>query len=970
MSDIEIKNTVTQSTVHVEGDFRQGDDTYITTNNYYETAQVKTEFVQVKVDAQTYGRYLAPVFMPDVVERLERNRLLILGGAHTFNKDGFLKHLASRFALNDDALVVKENLGLQNLASLLHTIRNSTDTRCAFLLYGVSPDQLEYQFDEIKKVITAGRHYLLISTSTSKESWRFEGNDEHELWYTVRATGAYGKEDLAKRIEQGLNERNISAPAYTDWAKIANQLGTPESVDAFVEALTNKEEITPEKIEDVLQRVTPSDVSGVVPWFHNLQSDQKLLVIGFTLFNGLREIQFFDVMDILIEEGWAGRKHNLKSIDYEDVQPLLGYFKFENEQVRSVFPEQDGKLLSTAWRTHRRFIDAALPVLVKLVVLSVSNGATNWKVFGTTWHRQIIRRVVTNTFARLGIIDFLSIEHSLISLAANRNFEVRMVTADTLANLRSAMGDSWYGLLESWQKNVEFQNLVSTLVGNFSENGSERDENRERQISLNYIQATIAAALGAVAQKDPPNALDDRVLEQIKRLARDRGTLVIQAVQHTLRQINARHARQTAASIHDYFLRLNKAFISPIAAGLADCYNNLDPDGVRTILFAWLDQINQEPAFRNNHTDFLHEDKVLCCIIQTLQLIDYQSTFSQGKITVEEAYEILDHLRRTNHQSQVRSQLLQAIVTLIKVNLHHSNRQTIGYISNLDPDERDQLVKEFNRQYLAERAGLYGGDYQVRIHNKSLAAWAESSDRPETDVEKLMRGWLNHPDKTISQIATMSLLFFTNIEEQEKQAIEAYQEEQERLTTLQEAATEAEVPEYTAAIEADAYTNVFLKVAGQVVLPIHIQQLQNIAPVLLQQNQASDAQLAKIFARFDHTAGEQDEIVQQLIYLYDLFKQKEVDNRYRPFHPRFWAKALVWSSATNLSLPDQRRIEGWAPILIQLRGIYSTDVDVILYYMGALGQQIGGRVGMLRFLHRNPWIWWVLGVLGGYWALG
>ncbi len=955
MSDPQ-KNIIADSEIHVEGNLRIGDEYSISYN--IQSSSAKSFFEEVNLEDRTAKAYQPPSFTPMLLERLEKNRILFLGGGYNFNKDGLMKYLASQVKSKDKDLHAKESMGLSGLNTLLHTLRKA-ENRTIFLIYKATPESFEYSFEEIKQVTAAGKHLILVSTDAPSESWHFTDLELNDIWYEIHIQDAYHQDVLSKKIRQDLLERNLTIPDFFDLTKLTARLHTPESIDVFIDILASQPKITPESIENSLRSATPSDALGIAHWFHNLSSDYKLLAIGFTIFSGLREAQFFDAMDMLIQQGWEGRNHQLKPLDYNDVLPLMSYFTIENGYVRGKYPQQDTKLLSTAWKTHRRFLDSALPVLEKLVVFSATDGTTNWRLFGSSWRRHIVRQVVTNTLTRMGEIDFPTVENTLLLLAAHEDFEVRMVTAETLANLRPTMLDNWYKTIDLWQTNIEVQNVITDLKI-LERSKSEKNQ----QTPLNFIQATIAATLGAVAQKDSANNLDQRVLDQIKRLARVRNALVTQSVQHTLRLISARHTKQVAESLKEDFLRY-ATFIDPIAAGLADGYNNIDPVETRTVLFGWLEHINHNPTPRKNYADLLHEDKVICCATLTFQLIDYQLTFSSGKITVEEAYQTLDFLRTISHQPRVRAYLLRAIVTLIEENLRNPSQGAISYISNLDMQERDQLVDGFKTQYLSQRTDLVGGEYQLKIYDKVMPSWDNPADRPKTSVELLMKDWLGHPDKAISQIATMTFLKIGELEELERQKIEEYVEEQQRLSELQEV-SEVEIPEHQSAIEADAFTRVFVKVATQVILPQHTQKLQNIAPVLMQTTTVSDTQLTKLLANFDDISSEQDKIVLQLVYLYNLFKGKDLDFRNNPFRTEFWASILFSTNSGNVPVYARNHFAGWVPILIQNPQINADDVGLILSSVGSWGYPLKSKVMLFRFFYRNVWIWFVLVVIIAY----
>ena len=948
----EIKNVIADAeSISVTGQLQVGDITYI-----YENSQHKVYFEKVEVDSETFKGYISPVFARVSEEKLEKNRILFLGGGHNFNTNMFMKFLAHRSGRTDTSLNIKESMGLPDAYSLLHAIQKES-TPCVFLIYRATPESLEYNFNELKKIISAGKHYILISTYSPKEAWQFNTLDSEDLWHEIPARDAYVKDDLIRKMMAGIQERKLVLPNLVNLAEVSLSLGVPENIEMFIEKLAECTPVTTDTIHACLTYASPGDASGIVQWFHNLQHDQKLIVLGLALFSGLREIQFFDAMDMLIEEGWSGRSHRLKQIDYHDILPLLSYFKIDNGYVVAKYPEQTPGLLGVAWKTHRRFIDAALPILIKLVMQSASETAFNWKLFGNQWLRHIVRQVITASLTSLGKVDFPTVEYVLLSLASSEQFDARMVAAETLANLRPDLGDKWYETIETWQNKLEIQDLISHLKTDMA---MKEEKAEDVNAPIHYIQATIAAALGAVAQKESVNGLDRRVLEQVKRMARLRNKLVVKSVQHTLRLISARHTSLVSDSLREDFL-IHTIFIQHIAAGLADGYNNLAPLEVKKVLFQWIDDINQNPAQRKKYLEFIDEDKVLCCIILTFQLIDYHIT-TDGKITLEEAYETLDFLRRHNHQPVVRDYLLKAMVALIKEYLRNPSNLTINYISNLDEEERDKLVKAFRYQYLVQRKEQEGGDYRMRISNQVIPVWVNESDRPKTNIERLMKEWLNYPDESIQQIAALSMIKFTEVEDQEKLSIDAYLIEQSRIPEIVEEPEEL-APDYNAAIAADALTYVFVKIASRVVQPSYMAQLQHIAPVLIRTDIISDVQLLKILSNFDDPNSNYDETVPRLIYLYNLFKGKNVNPGDNPFRSGFWARQLVAGKTGILTVSEQHRLAGWAPILIQQEDLRADEIQLILSATGRLGSLIATGVWRFRFFYFNKWIWWVLGGL-------
>lgn len=948
MPDPTYKNTAIDSDIKIDGNAQFGDNH--NTYNTYEYSPNKVYFEEIKTEDLITSKYIPPVFTPVILEQMKKNRVVFIGGNANFNKTGLMHYLAGNVSGKEETLKVKESMGQPPVNSLLQAFRKESQN-CVYLIYRASPDLLEYNFNELKQVASASKHYVLISTEVPKESWHLT-ESEYDIWYEITSKEAYYPEILVQKIKQDLKERNLTLPPLTDTKEIVTVLGTPENIDFFVERLSVHTPLTPAVVESCLRQSANSDASGIFQWFFNLPSDHKLLALGVALFDGLRESQFFDAMDILISDGWEGRKHNLKSLDYDDILPLLSYYRIENGYITSKYPEQNEQLLSIAWKSHRRFLEAALPVLTNLIIHSSSERVSNWNLFGNTWRRHILKQSISNALTIYGKIDFSSIETFILTLASNTDWEVRSVAAETLANLRNVLGDRWYHINDNWQTNIDVQRLVGDLIQSIQ---SEKSSELEEADPLNFIRATIAATLGSVAQKDAPNRLDNRVLEQVKRLAKVKDRLVTNSVQQTLRLISARHADQVSESLKSDFLQYS-AFIEPIAAGLADRYNNIDPVSTKTIIFEWLDAINHHPIERSNYKDFLHEDKVLCCCILVLQYIDYEMTFSEGGITLEEAYQTLDFLRTISHQPRVRKYLLTAIVTLIEEHFKNPSHQAIHYISNLDTQERDQLVSGFYEQYIRQRSQLTGGEYRLTVKDKSLAGWENPNDRPKTRVELLMQTWLTHPEKVINQIATLALLKFGSFQELEQDVINAYAEEQKKLSEIKQS-NELTEPDYDASIAADRYTEIFLKIASQVVLPQHKETLTKIAPALLQTSTYSDKSLANVFSRFDDVTSENDMIVLQLVYLYDLFKGKSLNNQHSPFRTGFWAE--IFASGSAIPPAAHSLAKGWAPVLIQDRQISSDDARLILSKV-SWGSAVTRRVMWCRFFDRNTWIWWVL----------
>ncbi|MDV3348985.1 hypothetical protein QGP82_09810 [Leptothoe sp. LEGE 181152] len=260
--------------------------------------------------------FQSPQITSKLLTTLEQQNFLVLGDGINVDKSTLARHVAALMAIQlqprGKKVVTKEWYISSDSGSIQYEVEESELRKILILNQAAPQNFLSYTLPKLQQAIAQKRHFVIVTTDLPFAAWRLP--DSCQSWW------------------HDLTENDVS-----DNDKLINQLSHEDALNT---------------------------------WYYNqLNQREQLLAISLSFFDGLFDDQFFAAIEILVTNVWKNRDANLKALDYCDLDNLRSYFEFidtddQKTLVKLRFPKQRFTCLKIAWKSHRRQILAALPVLV------------------------------------------------------------------------------------------------------------------------------------------------------------------------------------------------------------------------------------------------------------------------------------------------------------------------------------------------------------------------------------------------------------------------------------------------------------------------------------------------------------------------------------------------------------------------------------------------------------------------------
>lgn len=595
----------------------------------------------------------------------------------------------------------------------------------------------------------------------------------------------------------------------------AQRLGTPDRIRTLVQWLVASSTTPPSaaRLRQYIEHLE-GDPAAIGRWYRKLDRPMQLLALGLTMLDGLLDDQLFAALEILVDEVWRPRDPSLASFDYYDLETLSGYFRQTATRAGGIKVqcnsfEQRQALLTVAWQLHRRQIIASLPTLTEVVraggdelndrgerkqgrarklgqVASEATANLQWgeraggekngegenrsdessrtgrrddlyvsrwqsygpisELYGTRGRQRRFFETMSDFLSHLGHLSPETVERSFLELASDPIREVQTVAAKAMARWREHNEHEklFFETLHKWQNEAATKERVAGVLSG-----------RRRSSASPYanIRATIALAVSYASLYDPPNKMSPQLQSLLEKLAHDRHPEVrVRFRDQTLPFAVARHRRQLDATLES-LVRYND-LISSIAFGWALVCQSDSKEG-RDLLDTWFIEARAQTATPPQAIAEVREAK-LAAVALTYGYLDYQT--DPVPIPIDHATRQLNELLKETHPF-LRRWVLQAMVLQAGRSLRGFDQQIRELFQSVALEERAVLLKPLERAYLDQRAQL-DGDRQILIDGRLYSVWT-SGDRPLTEVEEVLRDWLDddrHP--VAQQIAVDALTRF------------------------------------------------------------------------------------------------------------------------------------------------------------------------------------------------------------------
>lgn len=597
--------------------------------------------------------------------------------------------------------------------------------------------------------------------------------------------------------------------------EVIQELETPEQVLLLTRFLAvPASRLTAASIRQEIRRIR-GDRSAIDAWYQQLTPGQQLFTAGMLFFDGLFDDQLFAALDVLVERAWRPREPALEAFDYRDLAALDRYVRYpktlaggEPVEYRSEGLRQ--AVLEAAWRHRRRQLLVVLPVVSGLVRESghrawlrrrrgiggleytgedpalrpggedseeladqgeeliseeeeLSSGEpaegvpiSRWQPYGPErellglkQRRQRFYSVVSRSLADVGLLSPYAVERCLYELASDGSWEAQAVAAQTFLSWRHTAREpflfrtlkTWYGDALRWERRrgpAPAQKLRSTPEAN--------------------VRATVALAVFYAALGDPPDALDERVVELFLKVASDDHPIVRTRFElQTLPAVVAWHQRFLDGVLWDLAARPD--LVEPLASAWARAHE-VRPQVARELLEEWLGRCQAAPEAHPALPAAAREAR-LAAVALTYGLIDYRNR--EVPISLEEATSRLRMLLSQRHPF-VRHYLFRSIAQLIRQFLPQIEGPLQQLMTEVQVHEREQVITPLSELYLSQRETLAGGDGWVRVGDRLIPVW-RGQGRPPTEVETILQSWVcNEASPEGQQVALAALTAFAGSE--------------------------------------------------------------------------------------------------------------------------------------------------------------------------------------------------------------
>ena len=869
MTEISTQTTYEQigiaaQVVHQTGEYVAGRDIVITKNNF---SQPELGFTEINLDPYQPSRYISPLFTNTVLNKIEEHNLVVVGGSYEFDKNSFIRHIAALLSKKTSKYHVWEWVDRGENFSLFATMVGEKEP-AIFIFTQITPQDVRYDLNKFVRLATEHGHFVLMSTDLPLTAWKQPADIARVHWFETPTSNLYTPDVLAGILAKELLEfqESINFPTNIkslngnsvlagniNLQTIAIQLGNIDRIQLFVRSLTmNKQIVTESSILELIEKITQNKQDLFKQWLSTLKNKEKETFIAASIFDGLYDDQFFDAVEKLVNESWQNRDSELNGMDYHDLDGLLNFFNLEEidektRLIRSRFSNQRLEFFKSIWFSHRRQLLAALPVLVRLVKDSAHENAANWNLYSYDDRRTRLQEVVSHAFSDIGIIHFPAIENSFLQLASDENIFVQKATANALARWRKfGLEDQLFEVLNKWQEESRIWEIVSGMQGS---------ENPTTKVSSEaLVRSTIALTIGYASEYDKPNELSERLLKIFKEFAKDENPFVRERFRlSTLPQLTRYHLIQLKSHLSELVRHID--FIHPIALGIAGAYND-HPEQVEEVINEYLKHCRAENHKRSTPNKTTHRDKILITIILALSEIKYKEEYSFNS---RKAYDIICNLQKEEYHIPVKKYYIQFIFKQIEIHASQISPEILSIIENLSYKDRPTLIKQFVNIYIKQRRGLENGEENVYFQNRLLPMWIEK-ERPLTEIEMTMAGWMSGENKTGQQIALdMFYELTTTLEVNEKKYIEALKEQRKKEKESEDSATQPiNPPEATITnFEPNFSSKIIAWISIRSLDPSAKTILKNLLPVLVQKRLTSEESLSIIAHKLDIT-GKQE----------------------------------------------------------------------------------------------------------------
>ncbi|GAB5526509.1 MAG: hypothetical protein Roseis2KO_43810 [Roseivirga sp.] len=726
-------------------------------------------FINVQLDFFGSKQYLAPKISSDSLNQLMSQRILLIYGGQSFDKGGFIRHLAFKAQSETEFETQELEINEEN-ESLYHQI-SKNPSKSIYLLDRLHPQHVDYDLQRLQALAVLKSVYVIISTDLSLDVWQLNSSEKENYTFQIPKQNLYHKADLTDYLRAALLERlsdrdleilveirEKDSVLGKSIGTIATKLGSPENLSLFVLRLKNQTKPSEETVLNIIDSLLSSDEGIVRKWFLSLSNKQKLIALGAALLEGAYDDQFFSIIGQVIDQMWKHSDGSLQALDYCDLDFLSDFFRFENlgdgrQVLQAKFPNQKIEIINSSWHLYRRHLLSIVPIFFETAINSLNTNSADWENFGTRQKRANLRMVIGQTISEIGLVSTFSIENTLIAFAAHPDDRVKRIASKSLARWREFEEDErLFDLLQSWLEDERPQKIISEYLTK-RENWQKDMAYQER--ALSYLRASAIHALSYSANYDSPNQLHKRIIEILLSLVTEsRNPLIIQALKTAVPKLVHHHILQLKDVLLEKFMKYDD-MIEPVAHGLLRAYKNY-PKDLKVTLDRWFEECQENGSQLNRRKKFTHRDKVLVTILEFYGNLDFEGP--NQVINLDEVYQKLTLLSKSEERRNVRDAIFKTMAKLMPWNWKLWENELPLIWEHHDFRDAKHLVDGLVLVFLHARKSLKGSTYYFHWKEEPYPIWLDMYDRPKTALEIKMGHWIRSDHESLKKLAILTFL--------------------------------------------------------------------------------------------------------------------------------------------------------------------------------------------------------------------
>lgn len=389
-------------------------------NQYNTFNQTDEPFTQVDIESMVFLDYDEKL-LKRLTKKLKEKRSIIIHG--DFDSVTFARHLAAYV----HAWAKKSNFNFKVFEvdkislDILRKIDRSQDLGI-YIIPNLAPSQINY---ELADLIKRRRNAFIITTSKEPMNiWRCSKHEEDnflkiakEEIYTNGFLKSYLNYELSILHDDGLRIGHLLTDAIKD--KIITRLKSDWHISVIVKRIValNKNEINIDTISTIIEDVTKNDQEDkVYKLLRSYQEREKILILALTLFDGLAEEQFLEVLELLFETSW-GKYFNLYRYDAKDLDLVRGFVNITTirgyeRKLQCKFPKK--AVLEAFYLLYPLHIKRAIPVLSDILLEKVSKEFAS--IYSIPYRKSKLEQTIISTFSEIGLISLRKIIYPIAQL--------------------------------------------------------------------------------------------------------------------------------------------------------------------------------------------------------------------------------------------------------------------------------------------------------------------------------------------------------------------------------------------------------------------------------------------------------------------------------------------------------------------------------------------------------------------------